>query len=86
MRRLIRDWWFGFRLLVRLVIALLCLTVGSGMFVGLQLILPALHLSMPYYVYLFLQVLYVLILCPFILSSYARYCGFAPRPSEHPQS
>jgi hypothetical protein len=84
MKRLIHDWRFGFQLLVRLVIAFVCMAVGAGMLLDLQIVLHALHLSMPHSLLLLLQVLYVVLFCPFILASYARYCGFGSRSSERP--
>jgi hypothetical protein len=84
MKRLIHNWWFGFQLLVRLLIALLCITAGLGALLGLQAGLGAVHISMPYSLLLFLQVFYLVVFCPLILTSYARYCGLAPRTSEHP--
>lgn len=82
MKRLIHDWWLGFQLLVRLVIACVCMAVGGGMLMELPLALSALHLRVPVYVYLSLDVLYVVLFCPLLLVSYARYCGIGPRTSE----
>ena len=82
MKRLINDWRLGFLLLVRLVIACVCLIAGASVPVGLPIVLTALHLSMPSYVFILLDVLYVVLFCPLILASYARYCGFGPRISE----
>lgn len=84
MKRLIHDWWLGFQLLVRLAIALLCMAVGGGMLVGLQIVLHALHVSIPQYLFVALQILYVPLVCPLVLASYARYCGFMPRASDPP--
>ena len=82
MKRLIHDWWLGFQLLVRLVIVYVCLVAGASVPVGLPIVLTALHISMPSYVFILLDVLYVVLFCPLILASYARYCGFGPRASE----
>lgn len=82
MKQLIHDWRLGSQLLVRLVIACICMAAGAGVLMGLHIALQAMRLSMPYYVFLLLEALYVILFCPLILASYARYCGFAPRTSE----
>jgi hypothetical protein len=82
MKRLIHDWWLGFQLLVRLVIACVCMVAGASVPAGLPIISAALHLPIPFYVFLLVDVLYVVLFCPFILASYARYCGFVSRTTE----
>ena len=82
MKRLIHDWWLGFQLLVRLVIACVCMVAGASVPLALPIVSTALHLSIPFYVFLLVDVLYVGLFCPLILASYARYCGFGPRASE----
>jgi hypothetical protein len=82
MKRLIHNWWVGFQLLVRLLIALLCMTGGLGALLGLQAGLGAVHISMPYYFFLFLQVVYFVVICPLFIASYARYCGFTSNTRE----
>jgi len=79
MKRLFHDWRFGFQLLVRLVIALFCMGIGAGILVGLEVALQFLRLPMPHYLYLLLELLYVILCCTIILASYARYCGYASR-------
>ena len=82
MKRLINEWRVGFLLLVRLVIASVCMVAGASVPAALPIVSAALHLSIPFYVFLLLDVLYVVFFCPLILASYARYCGFGPRASE----
>ncbi len=81
MKRLLRDWGFGFHLLLRLLIASLCMAFGAGILAGLQASLQVVHHPMPYFAVLLLEVLYVAGCCPLILASYARYVGFIPRAS-----
>jgi hypothetical protein len=86
MKQLIHNWWLGFRLLMRLVVSLVCIVAGLAMLETLKFVLMKFDLPRPFYVFLVLEVFYVVFFCPFILVSYARYCGFASRTDEHPTS
>ena len=75
MEQLLHDWRLGFLLFVRLLIACLCMALGAGILVGLQVALQVIRLPMPYLVFLLLEVFYVAVGCPLILASYARSSG-----------
>ena len=76
MKRLLHAWWFGFQLLVRLLLA--CLLIGFGasaiMTVRIEL-MRVFAIQIPYLGFLLAEFLYVILLCPFILVSYSRHCG-----------
>ena len=86
MKRLLNDWWFGFHFLVRGGIALLLMSAGFHFLNELPLASAAMSIPMPFYLLISLEVLYVVVLCPFFLASYARYCGHTSRAGENSAS
>jgi hypothetical protein len=86
MNQILQDWRFGLLLLIRSLIACLCISMGAGLIAGLPMLLQALRISMPQTFVIVLEVIYAAVCCPLIVSSYARYVGFTPAAAGHPEA
>jgi len=76
MKRLVRDWLFGLRLLVRLLILSFCIAAGMSPLIAAQMLLITLNVQFPAFTLPLLFVIYLLVFCPFILVSYVRFAGY----------
>jgi hypothetical protein len=80
MKQVIQDWWQGFHLLVRICILLLCIAVGWCFPVLVQFALSHAGMHVPIPVMFLFYVLYVVGFCPFLMVSWARWCGYVKEP------
>ena len=76
MKRFFNDWWVGFQFLMRLGIVSFVMIVGFGLLNDLGSHLKAAGMLFLYYATLFIQFVYICLFVPFVIASYARYCGY----------
>ncbi len=82
MKQIIRDWLFGLLVSYYFMLAFVCMVAGFSLVVGVVYILEILGCNVPYYVFVSVAVLYVILFCPYFLASYVRYFGLIPRKKE----